>query len=94
VLTWEPPRRLVLSWQITTRWEFDPNFITEVEVTFTPEGLQRTRVELEHRNLERYGATAADLRKEVDSDGGWALILEAYREQADREGKQTAAASA
>ena len=78
VLSWEPPRRLLLGWQITAQWKFDPNFLTEVEVTFTPEGPKRTRVELEHRNLERYGADAVELRKNIDSSGGWSLLLQNY----------------
>jgi len=78
VLSWEPPRRLLLGWQITAQWKFDPNFLTEVEVTFTPEGPKRTRVELEHRNLERYGAEAVDLRKNIDAPGGWGLLLQNY----------------
>ena len=63
VLLWEPPRRLVLSWQLTFKWEFDPNFVTEVEVNFTAQGPKRTLVRFEHRNLERYGEAAPELRK-------------------------------
>jgi uncharacterized protein YndB with AHSA1/START domain len=85
VLTWDPPRRLVLGWQITSDWKFDPNFLTEVEVTFKPEGPKRTRVELEHRNLERYGAKAVDLRKSIDSPGGWGRILENFVSHAETE---------
>ncbi|MDB4874526.1 MAG: hypothetical protein JWM41_972 [Gemmatimonadetes bacterium] len=76
VLVWEPPRRLVLAWQITGDWQYDPNFVTEVEVTFTAEGPRKTRVDLEHRNLERYGASAAKLRKGIDAPDGWGLILQ------------------
>lgn len=78
VLVWDPPRRLVLAWQITAEWKFDANFLTEVEVSFIPEGPKRTRVELEHRNLDRYGAGAGDLRKSIDSPGGWGTMLEAF----------------
>jgi uncharacterized protein YndB with AHSA1/START domain len=85
VLTWDPPSRLVLAWQITTEWKFDPDFLTEVEVTFTAEGPRRTRVELEHRNLERFGAGADELRKEIDAAGGWSLILEHYLAVANAE---------
>src|SRR5262249_19331185 len=56
VLAWEPPRRLVLAWQLTADWQYDPSFVTEIEVTFNAEGPRKTRVELEHRDLERYGA--------------------------------------
>ena len=53
-------RRLVLTWQLTAKWEFDPSFVTEIEVTFTAEGPKRTLVRFEHRNLERYGEAAPD----------------------------------
>ena len=75
VLVWEPPRRLVLAWQITAQWKFDPSFSTEVEVNFIPEGGKRTRVELEHRNLDRYGAEAVELRKGMDAPEGWGKTL-------------------
>jgi uncharacterized protein YciI len=78
VLVWDPPNRVVLAWQIRADWKFDPSFTTEVEVRFTPEGPNRTRVELEHRDLERYGDGAAALRKEIDADGGWLLIVQQY----------------
>lgn len=71
VLVWNPPSRLVLAWQITAQWQYDANFITEVEVTFTAEGPKQTRVVLEHRNLERFGAAATEIRKSLDSEGGW-----------------------
>jgi uncharacterized protein YndB with AHSA1/START domain len=75
VLEWDPPKRVVLAWQITAHWQYDPDLITEVEVTFTAEGPRTTRVDLEHRNLDRFGVTAIDLRKSIDGPGGWGLIL-------------------
>jgi uncharacterized protein YndB with AHSA1/START domain len=78
VLVWEPPRRLVLAWQITAQWQHDATFLTEVEVTFTPEGPRRTRVDLEHRGLDAYGAAAAAIRKEIDAPGGWGKIVEMF----------------
>jgi uncharacterized protein YndB with AHSA1/START domain len=78
VLTWDPPRRLVLGWQITAQWKYDPSFLTEVEVSFTPEGSKRTRVDLEHRNLERYGVDATELRKGIDSPDGWGRTLQTF----------------
>jgi uncharacterized protein YndB with AHSA1/START domain len=78
VLIWEPPSRLVLVWQINADWQFDPDLHTEVEVRFTPEG-QRTRVDLEHRNIERVGERAEAVRTAVDGPGGWTAILESYR---------------
>lgn len=78
VLAWEPPRRLVLAWQISAQWQYDASLITEVEVVFTPEGPRRTRVDLEHRNLERFGPGADPARGALDSPQGWGGLLEAY----------------
>jgi uncharacterized protein YndB with AHSA1/START domain len=77
VLVWDPPARLVLAWQLTPDWKFDSDLITEVEVTFTPDG-DGTRVDLEHRNLERMGERAPAVRESVDGPGGWGGLLELY----------------
>jgi uncharacterized protein YndB with AHSA1/START domain len=82
VLIWDPPRRLVLAWQINAQWQHDPNFLTEVEVQFTAEGPKRTRVELEHRNLERFGQQAEAIRKSIGAATGWGRILESFAAQA------------
>jgi uncharacterized protein YndB with AHSA1/START domain len=58
VLAFEPPSRLLLGWQLDSRFAFDPDFLTEVEITFVAAGAGETLVTLEHRNLERYGADA------------------------------------
>jgi len=84
VLAWDPPNRVVLSWQITADWQFDPNFLTEIEVTFTAVGPKETMVVLEHRNLERYGERAMELRNGIDAEGGWGLILQSYVDAAER----------
>lgn len=76
VLAWEPPRRVLLAWQLNMKFEFDPNLVTEVEVRFTAEGPKRTRVDFEHRNLERFGAGALDTCRMMDN--GWGGILEQY----------------
>src|SRR5439155_20279150 len=81
VVVWEPPTRLVLAWQITPEWTFDPDLITEVELRFTAEGEGVTRVELEHRNLERVGENPEATRTAVDSPGGWTAILESFKAQ-------------
>lgn len=75
VLVWDPPKRLVLGWQVTANWQFDANFVTEVEINFTPIDAGKTRVALEHRNLERFGAAEEQFRKSIGSDGGWPMIL-------------------
>ena len=78
VIVWEPPSRLVLAWQITGEWAYDAGFSTEVEVTFVPEGPDRTRVEVEHRGLEAYGDQADDMRDQFNAPGGWSSLLEAF----------------
>ena len=78
VLAWEPPRRLVLAWQVSAQWQFDASLVTEVEVTFTPEGPRRTRVDLEHRDLERFGPGAEQVRGAFDSQQGWGGMLESF----------------
>jgi uncharacterized protein YndB with AHSA1/START domain len=85
VLAWEPPRRLVLAWQLKGDWQYDPSFVTELEITFVAEGAKRTRVALEHRNLERYGDAAEQVRTSIDAPGGWALTLEAFGKAAAAE---------
>jgi len=75
VLAWEPPHRLVLAWQITADWRYDLTLQTEVEVTFVAEGRGRTRLQLEHRYLDRYRDQAGMMRSIFDSEGGWTGIL-------------------
>lgn len=82
VLVWEPPQRLVLAWQITGEWRFDASFSTEVEVTFTPDGPDRTLVELEHRQLERFGDAAPRIREQFE--GGWAGMLGLFAQAASQ----------
>jgi len=77
VLSWEPPSRLVLSWDISADWQHDPNLGTEVEVRFIAEG-NGTRVELEHRHLDRYGARRDEMRGIFDSEGGWSGLLASF----------------
>ena len=83
VLAWEPPARLLLAWQIGADWKYDPDFTTEVEVTFTALDGGTTRVDLEHRNLERFGDKIEDVRSKIDSPNGWSAILKTYSEVAD-----------
>ncbi len=78
VLVWDPPRRVVLSWRITAEWKFDPTFHTEVEVTFTPQGPKQTLVVLEHQKLDAYGPAAPAVREQIDSAGGWGIIMEQF----------------
>jgi uncharacterized protein YndB with AHSA1/START domain len=78
VLVWEPPSRIVLSWEIGSDWKHDPNLKTEVEVRFVAEGKDRTRVELEHRGLDAYGARRDEMRAIFDSDRGWKGLLDSF----------------
>ncbi len=82
VLVWEPPVRLVLAWQLTAEWKFDSHLITEVELRFSAAGPDATRVELEHRHLERFGERAAALREQIDAPNGWGGLLELYARSA------------
>lgn len=81
VLAWEPPRRLLFAWQINSRFTYDPQVTTEVELTFTPAEGGGTVVRLEHRNLEGLGVDAAatsDLLR-----NGWPGVLGGYAEFVD-----------
>lgn len=82
VLVWDPPARLVLVWQLTPEFKYDPNLITEVEVQFIAEGAGATRVELEHRNLERMGDHADAMREKIDGPGGWGDLLQLFAQSA------------
>jgi uncharacterized protein YndB with AHSA1/START domain len=82
VVTWEPPYRLVLSWDIGADWKSRPGLGTEVEVRFIAEGLDTTRVELEHRHLERYADKAAEMRGIFESERGWGMLLAAFAKAA------------
>ena len=77
VLVYEPPNRVVFSWDISPGWQIqpDPAKTSEVEVRFIAEDAQRTRVELEHRNLERHGDGWQGMRDAVGSPDGWAIGL-------------------
>jgi uncharacterized protein YndB with AHSA1/START domain len=78
VLVWDPPGRLVLAWEISADWKHDESIDTEVEVRFVSLGPARTRVELEHRRLDRYGAAAEQMRGIFDSENGWTNILRLF----------------
>jgi uncharacterized protein YndB with AHSA1/START domain len=80
VLAYEPPSRVVLSWNISPQWaiETDPAKVSEWEVRFVAETPERTRVEIEHRNLDRHGEGWEGVREGVDGDQGWPLYLRRY----------------
>jgi uncharacterized protein YndB with AHSA1/START domain len=88
VLAYQPPDRLVISWDIDPQWriETDPERTSEVEVRFISETPQRTRVELEHRNLDRHGDGWEGVREGVAGDGGWPLYLQRFAELLGEDG--------
>jgi uncharacterized protein YndB with AHSA1/START domain len=80
VLAFEPPHRLVISWDISLQWQIerDPDRTSEVEVRFESVGPERTRVELEHRNIDRHGDGWEQMHGAVGSPDGWDRGLKAY----------------
>jgi uncharacterized protein YndB with AHSA1/START domain len=83
VLVYEPPNRVVISWDISPYWqiETDPEKTSEVDVRFIAETPERTRVEVEHRNLDRHGDGWEQTRGAVESEGGWPLYLQRFAER-------------
>jgi uncharacterized protein YndB with AHSA1/START domain len=82
VLAYEPPNRVVFSWDISPQWQIEPDRekASEVEVRFISETPERTRVELEHRNLDRHGEGWESERDGVGGEGGWPLYLQRFAE--------------
>jgi uncharacterized protein YndB with AHSA1/START domain len=80
VLVYEPPTRLVFSWDIGPTWQLEANAdnASEVEVTFVAESPERTRVELVHRHIDRHGPGWASVADGVSGDAGWPLYLDRY----------------
>jgi uncharacterized protein YndB with AHSA1/START domain len=80
IAAYEPPNRVVFTWDIGPTWqlETDPARASEVEVRFTAESAHRTRVELEHRHIERHGEGWESVAAGVDGDAGWPLYLGRY----------------
>ncbi len=84
VLAYEPPHRLVISWDINMQWQLepDPAKTSEIEVRFVEQAPDRTVVEFEHRNLDRHGEGWEGMRDAVGSPGGWPAGLQAFAEAA------------
>jgi uncharacterized protein YndB with AHSA1/START domain len=80
VLAYDPPNRVLFSWDISPHWQLETDLekTSEWEVRFVAETADRTRVEIEHRNLERHGEGWQGVREGVASDGGWPLYLQKY----------------
>jgi uncharacterized protein YndB with AHSA1/START domain len=83
VLAYEPPTRIMFTWDISPQWQLETDLsrASEVEVRFVAEGDARTRLELEHRHLDRHGAGWEGLREAVRGDAGWPLYLTRYAQQ-------------
>jgi uncharacterized protein YndB with AHSA1/START domain len=88
VLVYDPPNRVVFSWDISPQWQLESDLkkTSEVEVRFISETPQRTRVELVHRNLDRHGEGWEGTREAVGGEGGWPLYLQRF---ADLIGKES-----
>jgi uncharacterized protein YndB with AHSA1/START domain len=81
IVTWDPPRRLVIAWKISPQWQYEPDLAksSEVEVRFTTEPDGSTRVDLDHRHFERMGEGWENMRNQVDSNKmGWSDLLQMY----------------
>jgi uncharacterized protein YndB with AHSA1/START domain len=80
VLAYEPPDRIVFSWDISPAWQIESDLAktSEVEVRFIAEAPTRTRVELEHRHLDRHGEGWEGVREGVRGDDGWPLYLDRF----------------
>ena len=80
MLAFEPPNWLVFSWDISPQWQLESDLdrTSEVEARFTAEAAERTRVELEHRNLDRHSPGWESARDAVGGDGGWPLHLQRF----------------
>jgi len=80
VLAYEPPHRVVISWDISPQWQIEtnPERTSEAEIRFIAESADRTRVELEHRNLDRHGKGWQAERDVVRGDGGWPVYLQRF----------------
>lgn len=79
VLVWDPPARLIVAWRINAQFVYEPGLLTEVDVRFTDLGHGETRIDFEHRGLERFGDSEAARKTLTSMDGGWSLILDGFQ---------------
>ena len=81
VLAFEPPNRVLFSWDLSPRFQLETDLekTSEVEVRFIAESAERTRLELEHRNLDRHGDGWQGTREGVRGDQGWPLYLQRFK---------------
>ena len=81
VVEWQPPSRVLLIWEMNGRFQYDPEVVTEIEISFTETASGGTRVALEHRKLEPYGADAESLAESISK--GWPKQLQGFARFAD-----------
>jgi uncharacterized protein YndB with AHSA1/START domain len=86
VTAWEPPGRLVITWQIGADWKYHADLVTTLEVHFVEEAPGRTRLELEHRDLEAFGEQAEHMRQVFDAPDAWNTTLERFAAAAAQAG--------
>jgi uncharacterized protein YndB with AHSA1/START domain len=86
VIEWQPPARLLLIWEMNSRFQHDPGVVTEIEITFSETASGGTRVDLEHRKLEAYGADAERLAESINK--GWPKQLAGFVRFAETEQQQ------
>jgi uncharacterized protein YndB with AHSA1/START domain len=84
VLAWEPPHRVLLCWQLSAKFEFDPGLHTEVEAIFTALDANHTRLDFQHRGLDAYGPDALAMHGTFSSPNGWTGMLDAYAQAATK----------
>ena len=84
VLAWDPPKRIHLTWEIDADWKPNASMKSEVEIRFIAESPTTTRVELEHKRLEAFGARAAEIKGIFDSEGGWNGLLQGFKKAAEK----------
>jgi uncharacterized protein YndB with AHSA1/START domain len=82
VVAWEPPTRLVITWQVGADWKYHEDMVTTLELQFTEMSSERTRVRLEHRDLDGFGPATEEMRTMFDSDEAWPATLTAYAAEA------------
>lgn len=85
VLVWEPPDRLILAWRISHEWGYAPGLLTEVEVQFIALDDGHTRVEFEHRHLDRMGDTPKVAETIISMERGWGMILGKFQEAVEEQ---------
>jgi uncharacterized protein YndB with AHSA1/START domain len=79
VLIWEPPTRVVFTWQINGSWQFDadPAKASEIEARFREDGPGQTVVDVEHRYFERLDG-GSSIRDAINGGGGWEFLLQGF----------------